>query len=67
MNTRLTAANESTFYLAFEFLITGWLYRLEKLRYVFNTEWRIDPLEGTPGSSPIAAPKPALTIGFEEA
>ena len=67
MNTRLMATNESTFYLAFEFLITGWLCRLEKLRYVFNAQWRIDPLESTPGSSPIAAPKPDLTIGFEEA
>lgn len=66
MNTRLTAANESTFYLAFEFLVTGWLCRIEKLRYVFNAQWRIDPLKSVPGSSPIAAPKPDLTIGFEE-
>ena len=65
--TSLTAANESTFYLAFEFLITDWFCRLEKLRYVFNAQWRIDPRESTPGSSPIAAPTPDLTIGFEEA
>lgn len=66
MHTRSNAPNETSFYLVFEFLLTGWLCKLEFLRYVFNGQWRVEPLDGSPRAFQLAAPKPDITIGYDE-
>lgn len=66
MHTRSNSPNETSFYLVFEFLLTGWLCKLPTLRYVFNAQWRVEPLDDSPQTFQIAAPKPDITIGYDE-
>lgn len=49
------------FYFLFEFLVTGWLWRMMNLRYVFNAQWRVNPMASIiqrGATAPLTTPKP---------
>lgn len=67
MHTGTIAFNVIMFYFLFEFLVTGWLWRMMNLRYVFNAQWRVNPMASIiqrGATAPLTTPKPDILVAI---